>query len=139
MREIKFRAWDKVDKEMCGIAVMNYIEPNPFLEIYGLGVGRGHHKRRAFSDTELTQYTGLHDKNGKRIYEGDIVVATYGKWHEEPKGLTRICKVVYDDRTCSFRMAVNNSKVLVLFEDSRKKDIEIIGNIYENPELLEVT
>ena len=83
------------------------------------------------------QYTGLKDKNGVEIYKADIVLATYGKWHEEPKGLTRACKVVWDVKTCSFRMAVNNSKVLVSFGDSRGKDIEVIGNIHDNPELLQ--
>lgn len=82
------------------------------------------------------QCTGLFDKNGKEIYEGDITAATYGKHYNEPKGLTRICKVIYDGKTCSFRMAVDNSKVLVSFGDSRSKDIEIIGNIHDNLDLL---
>ena len=83
------------------------------------------------------QFTGLHDKNGKEIYEGDIAVCTYGKWHEEPKGLTRIGKVMYDVKTCAFKMALKNSAMLVSFRDTKPKDIEVIGNIHDNPELLE--
>jgi uncharacterized phage protein (TIGR01671 family) len=129
MREIKFRAWEKSMKQM--------------ISVNGIDLKKKMINKdstwRMLDEIELMQFTGLYDKCGKEIYEGDIVVATYGKWHEEPKGLTRICKVVYDDKTCSFRMAVNNSKVLVYFGDSRRKDIEIIGNIFKNPELLEVT
>lgn len=134
MREIKFRAWDK--------------SLNKFLSLEELDISKslGWAKtQNAFEikiknfmgfpeDTILMQYTGLKDKNGKEIYEGDIAKYEYeiGKhcvadvYFEERTGLHRIsCQV-------SETMAINH--ILGLIESNRT--IEIIGNIYENPELL---
>jgi uncharacterized phage protein (TIGR01671 family) len=82
-------------------------------------------------------WTGLIDKKKVNIYEGDIVIVTYGKWHEEPKGLTRKGRVVYSEAKAQFVVMINNSAVEVGFYDTKSRDIEIIGDIYENPELLE--
>lgn len=127
MREIKFRAWYKPLGKM--------IEPNRLehinFEVKVIGVyidmdDRGFHKLR-MSDFELMQYTGLKDRYGKEIYEGDICRDSLGwvfvvKWdaecarfigtHSKPRGDTYIC---YIDRTPL---------------------VEIIGNICENPKLL---
>lgn len=74
------------------------------------------------------QYTGLHDKNGKEIYEGDIVKALIN-------GIWYIGQVVYEHS--GFTIDVTNNKQL---EFGRMGIIEIftevIGNIYDNPELL---
>ncbi len=76
----------------------------------------------------IGQYTGLHDKNGKEIYEGDIVKALIsGRWF--------VGKVIYEHS--GFTIDVMNNKEL---EFGRRGIIEhwteVIGNIYENPELL---
>lgn len=66
------------------------------------------------------QYTGLKDKNGKLIYEGDIIS------RGEDRGVIK-----YDDETASYYIRWKESETFI-------EDCEVIGNIYENPELLEV-
>ena len=95
----------------------------------------GHSMHRVLKDT-VGQYTGLTDKNGKKIFEGDIVDMT-GQWwnaagpagHESP-----ITKVDWDDEICGFAPFANyDCDCGVYIEASGCK---IIGNIHDNPELL---
>ena len=128
MREIKFRAWLKYKKEIVDVEeidfmnkVINYIEndyENNRQEIIGT----------YFEDIELMQYTGLKDKNNKEIYEGDIVKlrANHG-----------IGVVKYYDEWGAFVVEYIKPRPLaVLGMNYYKEDIEVIGNIYENPELI---
>ena len=73
------------------------------------------------------QYTGLTDKNGKRIFEGDIVRGI-SFWHEKHKTY----QVAFDDG--DFYL-VNDSGTM--YRHEHVEDIEVIGNIHDNPELLE--
>ena len=78
------------------------------------------------------QYTGLHDKNGKEIYEGDIIVGTYKDMGTDT-GL-----VVF--KGCGFKVEIPNVGDDELVDWERYSDsIEVIGNIYDNPEMLEVS
>lgn len=70
----------------------------------------------------IGQYTGLKDKNGKKIFEGDIVKSKYGVFKS---------KVEWNDSFCGFFPFCNNDTGI--FAD----ECEVIGNIYENKELLE--
>lgn len=86
-------------------------------------------------DLEFMQYTGRTDKNGKKIYDGDIVKGTISSaWSKSEI----ICKVVYnrDGFYCYDKRPRNEGwwEHKLMFA----KDIEVIGNIYDNPELLEV-
>ena len=114
MREIKFRAWDEVN------SVMEY---NVGI-IDGTCVKQGYQwfsKENTVSKSEPMQYTGLKDKNGVEIYEGDIV-----KWAKHSVG------VVEEVQGCwSIR---KKKRVFKLF--GYLDEVEVIGNIYENEELL---
>ena len=85
------------------------------------------YERASFDDIELMQYTGLKDKNHLKIYEGDIV-----KFEDE------LYKVIYDTDECRFLLVDEGDGTRVL-GGWRSHLIEVIGNIYENPELLEKT
>jgi len=125
-REIKFRAWLKEDKKMVNVETIDftdksiqYLEKNEFINAYLL-------RRVSFDDVELMQYTGLKDKNGKKIYEGDIVVLNNIE-------NDNMCIVRYEHssyRLEGWSLRENLSNV----EDSF---LEVIGNIYENKNLLE--
>ena len=80
------------------------------------------------------QYTGLTDKNGKKIFEGDIVKREYTLWHGETKKTreTQIGVVAYSNRECGFWL----EKVCNLRRPWDGDTIDVIGNINDNPELL---
>lgn len=87
------------------------------------------------------QFTGLHDKNGKDIYEGDIVRWEY-KDHDAYTGWCgiqkRICKVVFEYG--SFRIDAypyHLGSCEDFYEEPETYGLEIMGNVYDNPELLE--
>lgn len=125
-REIKFRAWD--GEEMLDGCMMDEMMCNQDLEI-DLNVGqfsiRSPYRPGKFT---LLQYTGLKDKNSKEIYEGDIVereVWAFG----EPKIFTGEVK----EYECAWWIDSGTAAVRLWNEIH---ELKIIGNIYENPELL---
>ena len=121
MREIKFRAWHKEKKimgEVLGIDILHK-------EIFFSNEDVDCYEHTDFKDIELMQYTGLKDKNNKEIYEGDI-------FHIGSKKILYV--VEWIDCGLKGRQIKNKSWIGL---DYWKDDIEVIGNIYENPELLE--
>ncbi len=126
-RDIKFRAWDEVSEKM-----LNW---NEFLDT---------NMKNTFIAPESTglilmQYTGLHDKNEKEIYEGDIVL--YEDWEMAYEGggndsFINKGIVEYCEDNCCYNVTERQTVDItdVLYKDN--EDLEVIGNIYENPELL---
>lgn len=118
MREIKFRAWDKEQK--CFID----IGENAL-------VGVWHSENNTFnldyySDIIIVeQFTGLYDKNGTEIYEGDILDSI----------TRRSLIVVWSSHQAGFDLMFRNDAPIALFKNYAEKSI-VLGNIHENPELL---
>ena len=78
------------------------------------------------------QYTGLTDKNGTKIFEGDIVRVEYTGVN---KGLNGIAEVIFDK--CKFALVWGWHKEIVCLTDFCNVEFEVVGNIHDNPELLE--
>lgn len=122
----KFRAWDKVFKEMVQVNALVLDE-----QVVKVTYKNGNVAKEDMKEYELMQSTGLKDKNGKEIFEGDIV---------DYKGREAVVK--WHGSYASF---------IYRFVDGLKERVsewdplflacyhfEVIGNIYENPEFLEV-
>lgn len=119
MREIKFRAWDKINKDMFNVESINFQESRVYKDTVSY---------REFNNVDVMQYAGLKDKNNKEIYEGDILFESFGE---------RYYKVVFENG--SFRAEFNGDFDKYSFDliDVVAQGCEIVGNIYENPELME--
>ena len=128
---IKFRAWDKVFKEMVQVNALVLDE-----QVVKVTYKNGNVAKEDMKEYELMQSTGLFDRNNKEIFEGDII--TDGKDVMCMKRHNTLGFYVEQKGKVEF---IADSAVLEEFEEDAKEiaDIlEIIGNVYENPELLEV-
>ena len=140
----KFRAWNKATKEMYEaydiIAInFNYKEIHVQTIIFekGLPVSRDL-DYYDFDDIVLMQSTGLRDKNGKEIFEGDVV--TDGHTTGDIKNHPTLGFYMVDDNGIE-RFFSDGSAIEDFDEDVETvaRILEIIGNIYTNPELAEVS
>ncbi len=119
----KFRVWDKLDKEIYEAEEIHWFRGE--LDFIGDGITF----KRDADEVELMQSTGLHDKNGKEVFVGDIIKCTRGCPHEV------YIEKEYAGTFIGGMPAVYLKGLNVGYAWTGAE--EIIGNIYENPELLE--
>ncbi|MBC1452893.1 hypothetical protein HB790_12145 [Listeria welshimeri] len=141
MRAIGFRAFVKRKKKMLPVTDLCFNET----EAVGVS-GCGNAKCTlcvdwySFDDVLLMQYTGLKDKNGKKIFEGDIVAFSEDDFHV----FNSQVEYFSEDGYPAFDIKVPSdyyfdSNVFSEVSMSGLHEIEVIGNIHENPELMEGT
>ena len=126
MKELKIKAWLKKEKKMVAIIVIDfnyeYIryteDDNLFNENY---------KTAEFKDIELLQFSGAKDKAGQELYEADVIKFNDGI--DDIYGL-----ISYDDEDGTYRVSYEN---ITEHLSDREGDFEIVGNIFENPDLHE--
>ena len=119
MREINFRFWDCQNKKMLGIC--DLYEEIAVPAIMG-----------EITKYKTMQYTGLHDKNGQPIYEGDVVILEN---EHKDGGNVLVCVFIHGQFAWQYYKTKND--VWPQYQHIWYEDIpEISGNIYENPELL---
>lgn len=118
MREIKFRAWDKLNKEMFNVESINFQERRVYRDVVSY---------RDFNDIELMQYIGLEDKNGKEIYEGDIVFESFGE---------NYYKIIFENGSFRAEFKGDFEEYSLDLIDVVAQGCEVVGNIYENHELI---
>lgn len=123
----KFRAWLKEEKRMTDVHEMTFIDG----EVYLISDITGFY---AYEEFKLMQSTGLKDKNGKEIFEGDIVKYNCG-------GMDTFTETVaYNEDFGGFGFVDKHADFIFTFgyldEGVNFTSFEIVGNIYENSELL---
>lgn len=108
MREIKFRVWDADKKTMCPVDGLHF----------------------SGETNRLMQYTGVKDKNGVEIYEGDIIRGHTGRYQVD-------CVVRWSRGNCGFIAEPTiTERTYLCLNPGSTKSYEVIGNIYENPEMV---
>jgi len=135
MRDFKLRAWHKKQKRMFSIYGIgkDFITEDT---LDGVDPGNNYFSGDYLKDIEVMQYTGLKDKKNREIYEGDLL-----------KGNDScIYKVYWSDKLCAFSSIGNEGDYMGPYthtlatntgylKERFEKEIEVIGNIHENPEL----
>lgn len=143
-REIKFRAWHAKRKEMFSALEMGEdqltLSPDGrgFINVHSVSTRLSHY----ITDMIPMQYTGLRDKNGKEIYEGDIVKINMGRFNRD------ILEVKWGGYWEHAGFGLHGKRIDKEDWESEyswddinpyyAKDCEIIGNIYENKDVLEI-
>lgn len=143
MRENKFRAWDKKGKKMFIVRELRFFKTGELDVVIVDYSNYGDEIVRALNDVDLIQYTGLKDKSGKEIWEGDIVKCKLSST-QRYKGIIQfkaghffIHAFWYSFKPIG-RWDLEKRKLCGKSSTNLSIDCEmqIIGNIYENPEIL---
>jgi len=135
-REIKFRAWDSKNKKF------PFVGFNLFGEVTMFDLLKQYTLQESIDNLEFSQFTGLTDKNGKEIYEGDILISKYGdkkpfeilfgehQTYQEKVGSKSTSIGFYWNETDGEQVGFGKSI------DGNMDAYEVIGNVFENPELI---
>ena len=129
MRVPIFRAWDKLWNLMLAIGEFDTSYKLVYLE-----EDNGYRCERDFDEIELMQSTGLKNKKGYEIFEGDII--KFSNYYDDVYVAPVVCDKNYACFGVSFSGAYPISFEYLEEFYTELKDIEVVGNIYENPELL---
>ena len=125
----KFRAWDKEFKEMVQVNALVFDD-----QVIKATYQNGNIVKEDVKYYELMESTGLHDKNGKEIFEGDILA------FETDEGILNV-NIYWNSKHALFMFKSEKYKeeeLLAELVENNTYPFEIAGNIYENPELMEV-
>ena len=149
-RTIKFRAWDKEYEKMTYFDEEDYEYKPPLVfrldQVFKKDDNYDDYEDFEYNDitdkVEIMQYTGLHDENGKEIYEGDIIEFSYDMFVGNFDTFVAKGKVVFEEGAFyveAFENERTTEGEAYLLYSINLDTIEVIGNIYENKELLNET
>ena len=128
MREIKFRAWCKRNQQMIDVMTIDFQDG----ALYGFGKSNDGFLSSSgkWSDYEIMQFTGLLDKNGKPVYEGDVIEGSVNGWTGTAFGKVKFVEG-------AFRAEIKNHYCgnKIVWDDFFGA-VKVIGNVYEHPGLL---
>lgn len=145
MRELKIRIWHDAKKDWIYLDLSNITLEHFCSGNNGVSDGSDYTLlQEEFNTSKKYLYTGLKDKSGKEIYEDDVIRILYTDWpsksdsdertlEEYKKDISGIGVVKYFEH--EYRLQFNNYMGDII--EGRHGEKEVIGNIYENPELLE--
>lgn len=131
MRPIKYRAWDKHKKRMLKVQNIAFSDDGEVVSVYTAGPDFSNDKQALMGEKPdlenvvLEQYTGLKDKSGIEIYESDII-----RYENDKYGKIFLGGI-------GFRVVLNGKLIDYDWLLYATPDIEVVGNVHENSELLE--
>lgn len=146
MREIKVRAWYKPYKQMCNVSMLQFDYDGTICAAVIIEKPFNDQRLAKIDDLIIEQFTGLKDKNGNEICVNDIVEMHYFEQYAGPGEVekTVVGVVGKDSMGCFTRVGDKKCYWLYYLEDAEyygdsecNEELELLGNIHENPELLE--
>lgn len=134
-RELKFRAWDKGARRMVHVTDITIDLRNDVVYLLWVkDTPDGNGRTVCFDEFELMQFIGIHDVNGREIYEGDIVTI----WDYDLEGNMYERRGVVEFNKGAYCVNLGTALHYFCLGLDEVEGYEVIGSIHENPELLEV-